>query len=78
MFRKWQLVFLPVALLVAADPNWKDKELSSWTEDDAKQVLADSPWVKSVTPSMTKNTQSNSSPGRDIRAAAWAEDGAEG
>jgi hypothetical protein len=64
MFRKWQLVFLPVALLVAADPNWKDKELSSWTEDDAKQVLADSPWVKSVTPSMTKNTQSNSSPGR--------------
>ena len=63
MFRKWQLLFLPVALLVAADPSWKDKELSAWSEDDAKQVLADSPWVKSVTPSMTKNTQSNSNPG---------------
>lgn len=62
MFRKWQLLFVPVALLVAADPSWKDKELSAWTEDDAKQVLADSAWVKSVTPTMTKNTQSTSSP----------------
>lgn len=37
-------------LLLAADPAWKDKPVSEWNSDDAKQVLADSPWVKMVTP----------------------------
>jgi hypothetical protein len=35
-----------VALLFAADPVWKTKPASQWNEDDAKQVLAGSPWVK--------------------------------
>jgi hypothetical protein len=46
------LCSLPLAaiLLAAADPSWKDKPIPQWNEEDAKQVLADSPWVKVVTP----------------------------
>jgi hypothetical protein len=63
MFRKWQLIFLPMAMLVAADASWQGKQVSEWSEDDAKQVLAESGWVKSVTPTMTRNSQSSSGPG---------------
>jgi hypothetical protein len=41
------LFFLAVAVLPAADdPPWKNKSISQWDEQDARQVLADSPWVK--------------------------------
>jgi hypothetical protein len=69
MFRKRQMFPVPVAMLAAAgliwaaDPTWKDKQVSEWSDNDAKQVLADSPWVKSVTPSWAKNSPSSSSPG---------------
>jgi hypothetical protein len=33
-------------LLLAADPVWKTKPASTWTPEDAKLVLADSPWAK--------------------------------
>ena len=41
---------LPAAalLLLAADPSWKDKSIREWTEEDAKQVLTDSPWALNV------------------------------
>ena len=39
------LLLAGVALL-GADPAWKTKEVQRWTEEDAKQVLADSPWAK--------------------------------
>ncbi len=32
------------------DPAWKSKPVAQWNEEDAKAVLADSPWVKHVTP----------------------------
>jgi hypothetical protein len=32
------------------DPAWKSKPIAQWNEEDAKVVLADSPWVKHVTP----------------------------
>ena len=32
--------------LMAADPVWKTKPAAQWTEEDAKQILARSPWVK--------------------------------
>jgi hypothetical protein len=56
MFYKWQLSILPfsLALLVAGDQTWKDKRVAEWSEDDAKQVLTDSPWVKTVQPTMVK------------------------
>lgn len=52
MSRKLRLCFVPLtaALLMATDSSWKDKSISQWDEEDAKQVLADSPWVKYVTP----------------------------
>jgi hypothetical protein len=36
------------ALVLAADPGWKTKPVPTWTQADAKQVLADSPWAKIV------------------------------
>jgi len=43
------LAFAAVALLAADDPSWKNKLVSEWDQEDARQVLANSPWVKSVT-----------------------------
>lgn len=45
---KAPLLIFSVALLMAADPSWSTKPSAQWTEEDAKQVLAASPWVKSV------------------------------
>jgi hypothetical protein len=36
------------SILIAADPSWKSKPMRDWTEEDARQVLADSPWAKTV------------------------------
>jgi hypothetical protein len=47
------------SLLLAADPSWQTKPIASWTEDDAHQVLSDSPWAKSVTPKIIKSSSSN-------------------
>jgi len=37
---------LASAALGAADPAWKSKPIAQWTKEDAKQVTANSPWVK--------------------------------
>lgn len=34
--------------VMAADPVWKSKPAAQWTEDDARQVLAKSPWARNV------------------------------
>ncbi|MGO4879503.1 MAG: hypothetical protein ACLP59_01620 [Bryobacteraceae bacterium] len=34
------------ACLMAADPVWKSKPAAQWTEEDARQILTRSPWVK--------------------------------
>jgi hypothetical protein len=34
--------------LVAADPAWKTKPTPDWTEEDARQILTESPWAKAV------------------------------
>jgi hypothetical protein len=51
-----------VALLAAADQDWKVKQVPEWTESDAKQLLTDSPWAKSVTPTLEKAAENK--PGR--------------
>jgi hypothetical protein len=43
----WLLIAGPV-LLLAADPAWKSKPTAAWTEQDARQILADSAWSKTV------------------------------
>jgi hypothetical protein len=35
-------------LLIAADPAWRDKPIANWSEEDARQVLEDSPWARTV------------------------------
>jgi hypothetical protein len=49
---------LAAALLATADDaSWKDKQVAQWNDNDAKQVLTDSPWVKTVTPSLQRANQ---------------------
>jgi hypothetical protein len=50
----WKALAIPFSalLLLAAGPSWQGKTIDQWTEQDAKQVLAGSPWVKHVTPSL--------------------------
>jgi hypothetical protein len=43
-----------VLLLTAAESSWKDKPISDWTEQDARQILSDSPWAKTVTAGLTR------------------------
>ena len=37
------------------------KPTATWTQDEAKQVLTDSPWVKSIVPSIVRGSQNNGS-----------------
>ena len=37
-----------VVLLSGSIPSWQQKTIPQWDDQDAKEVLADSPWVKSV------------------------------
>jgi len=46
------LILFSVAALLAADASWRTKPLTQWSEEDAKQVLANSPWVKKVSPAL--------------------------
>jgi hypothetical protein len=51
MFLNWTLAVLPLSmfLVAAEEPAWKAKQVPEWTQNDAQQILNDSPWVKSVT-----------------------------
>jgi hypothetical protein len=42
------LIALSATLAMAADVAWKAKEINQWSEEDARQVLSDSPWSKST------------------------------
>jgi hypothetical protein len=42
----WTLI-IP-AILFAADPSWKTKPISDWSEEDAHRILTDSPWAGTV------------------------------
>ena len=47
------LVFpFSVMLLMAAVPVWKSKQIEQWSEQDAKLILTNSPWVKKMTPAL--------------------------
>jgi hypothetical protein len=49
------MLLLAAALLFAANPTWKDRPLSQWDQQDGKQVLTDSPWVKFVMPQYVRD-----------------------
>lgn len=42
------------ALLNAADPVWQSKPAAQWTEDDARQLLAKSPWSREIRAVVTR------------------------
>ncbi len=60
MANKWQVFPLCVSfvLMAAGDQPWKDKQIAEWNDDDAKQVLTDSPWAKTVTPTIDRTANS--------------------
>src|ERR1039458_6336841 len=39
-------LIVAAACLMAADPVWKSKPAAQWTEEDAREILARSPWGK--------------------------------
>ena len=41
-------VLTAVVLLAAADPSWKSKASSNWTEDEAREILTNSPWARTI------------------------------
>jgi hypothetical protein len=45
---RW-LLALSAVLALAADAAWKTKEINQWSEEDARQILTDSPWAKTTT-----------------------------
>ena len=51
-YRCAQPVLLTLAALAAEDAPWRLKQIADWNENDAKQVLTESPWVKTFTPTL--------------------------
>jgi hypothetical protein len=47
-------LFAASTCLTAADPAWVSKPASQWTEEDAGQVLAHSPWAKPAAAVITR------------------------
>jgi hypothetical protein len=45
--RYW-LIPCTAFLLLAAEPAWKNKPVANWTDEDAQQILENSPWAKTV------------------------------
>ncbi len=41
-------LFIILAPALLADDDWRKKPSAQWTEDDARQVLTDSPWAQRV------------------------------
>jgi hypothetical protein len=45
----------PVLSTAAAHPFWNDTPIPQWSEEDAKQLLADSPWARTVQLDIVRN-----------------------
>ena len=53
MVRTLKVFVLPCsALLLMAADSWKAKQIDQWSEADARQILAKSPWVQHATPGL--------------------------
>lgn len=68
------LISVSSATLLLAAPSWQKKDFSQWTSDDAKKILSDSPWAKTVhmlTGKMTAEMErpSSTSPANTISSA---------
>ena len=65
MLRTLPALLLPLGIMLFAadEQTWKGKQVADWTSDDAQQVLTDSPWVKTATPTMKQSSDSAQSGG---------------
>src|SRR5579862_2018638 len=48
VFKAALIPLFAIAAVAAFDPSWSDSPFPQWSADDARQLLADSPWVKKV------------------------------
>ena len=55
--RLLSLLAVSAALFATGEQPWKNKPASDWTDDEAKEVLTDSPWAKTVHPTMDASNQ---------------------
>ena len=64
MIHNWRAVVFTLSALslTAAEQAWKGKQFPEWTEDDAKEVMTDSPWAKTVTPTLVKTPEQDDQP----------------
>jgi hypothetical protein len=53
---KASLLIVSATLLAASGPSWTNKPIQQWNEQDAKQILSSSPWVKKAQPVQLPNT----------------------
>lgn len=65
MFDKHRIAafLLPALILTGADQAWKNKQYPDWTEDDAKEVMTNSPWAKAVVATPVKPDGKAGEPG---------------
>jgi hypothetical protein len=59
MLRTWFLI-VSLAVGYAADDVWKTKPAAEWSEQETKQVLTDSPWSVTCTPTVKKEEKRRS------------------
>ncbi len=53
------LVFPFSVVVLLAAPGWNSKKIEQWSEQDAKLILTNSPWVKKVTPALMPQYSEN-------------------
>ena len=66
------LLIAGAATVIAADAAWKAKPTPAWTADDARQILTESPWAKTVK-ALVRGLQTEDERKRSRRhgAGAW-------
>jgi len=70
--RIWLLLFSAAIGLGAADTAaWKSKQIPEWTLEDAQQVLSDSPWTKTVMPTLSRSSNDGQSGPDNGRRGRW-------
>lgn len=58
--------WIPAVVLLAGPQPWKDKAIADWTGEDTQLVLTDSPWSKSVQPTLDGSASSGRRPSRGL------------
>jgi hypothetical protein len=60
---------LAAQVLTGADQAWKNKQYPDWTEDDAREIMTNSPWAKTVVATPVKPNGPTTQPSHRGRIA---------